>query len=205
MHTYVCKPWIFLWDDIKTRNREVWSFRIWVISISTLVSQWSEIKKRLWVDQEWSKGFWVTHGDCCLFLYLNMSSYGASVFPELPLNYRVQGRRQRSIQLGLQGLPLATLLSHRQCFHSSLQSCMMVVGGISQCWSQRMWPWPGSANSAQMHEIPQGALCGGRTTPRSYVLFITTELWLQLAWGSSDPGEFSWTWAIVNSPSVLMT
>ena len=117
--------------------------------------------------------------------------------------YRVRGRGPSS--LGRRACIWLTLLSHRQCFPSSLQSCMMVVGGISQCWSQRMWPWPGSANSAQMNEIPQGALCGGRTIPRSWVLFITTELWLQLVWGSSDPGEFSWTWAIVKSPFVLMT
>lgn len=71
-HALVYKPWISLWDDTKTRNRKSGVSKIQVISISTLVSQWSEIKKRLWVDQEWSKRIL---GDSWWLLPIPVSEY----------------------------------------------------------------------------------------------------------------------------------
>lgn len=57
-------------------------------------------------------------------------------------------------------------LSHRWPSCLSPQSCLMAVGDISQSWLQRMWPWPGSINSAQLNEVPQGTMCVGRKNPQ---------------------------------------
>lgn len=89
-------------------------------------------------------------------------------------------------------------LSHR--WHSCLppQSCLMAMGDISQFWSQRMWSWPESVNSAQLKEVPQGTTRVGRKTPQvlhTHCYFRTlTFMHMWLFWSHARTSSILMTW-----------